>query len=158
TRVRPALAAGFAAAQLGAVALAAGPGPAQPAATHARAITQSRELLDQALQLYPGTAVAVAVGDRIVWSTAFGYADVDRLKAVSPASQFRIAEAAMPLTATVLARMAQDGRVDLDAPIHRYLPDLPDSGSTVTLRDLASHLAGVRDLAEDELATGPCSG
>jgi len=125
---------------------------------HARAIAKSRDLLDQALQLYPGTAVAVAVGDRIVWSTAFGYADVDRLKAVSPATQFRIYQVAMPLTATVLARLAQEGRVDLDAPIHRYLPDLPDSGTTVTLRDLASNLAGVRDFAEDEEIPSPCSG
>jgi CubicO group peptidase (beta-lactamase class C family) len=132
--------------------------PSAPLPAHARAITQSRELLDQALQLYPGTAVAVAVGDRIVWSTAFGYADVDRLKAVSPATQFRIYQAAMPLTATVLARLAQDGRVDLDAPIHRYLPDLPDTGTTVTLRDLASNLAGVRDFTEDEEIPSPCSG
>jgi CubicO group peptidase (beta-lactamase class C family) len=132
--------------------------PAAPLATHARAIARSRELLDQALQLYPGTAVAVAVGDRIVWSTAFGYADVDRLKAVSPATQFRIYEAAMPLTATVLARLAQDGRVDLDAPVHRYLPELPDSGATVTLRDLASQTAGVRDFGDDEEIPSPCSG
>jgi CubicO group peptidase (beta-lactamase class C family) len=132
--------------------------PAAPHATHARAIARSRELLDQALQLYPGTAVAVAVGDRIVWSTAFGYADVDRLKAVSPATQFRIYEAAMPLTATVLARLAQDGRVDLDAPVHRYLPELPDSGATVTLRDLASQTAGVRDFGDDEEIPSPCSG
>jgi CubicO group peptidase (beta-lactamase class C family) len=132
--------------------------PSAPLPNHARAIAKSRELLDQALQLYPGTAVAVAVGDRIVWSTAFGYADVDRLKAVSPATQFRIYQVAMPLTATVLARLAQEGRVDLDAPIHRYLPDLPDTGATVTLRDLASNLAGVRDFAEDEEIPSPCSG
>ena len=134
------------------------PEPARPQNAHARAIARSRELLDQALQLYPGTAVAVAVGDRIVWSTAFGYADVDRLKPVTPATQFRIYEAAMPLTATVLARLAQDGRVDLDAPIHRYLPDLPDAPGTVTLRDLASHLAGVRELGEEEEIPAPCSG
>jgi CubicO group peptidase (beta-lactamase class C family) len=130
----------------------------RPGAAHARAIARSRELLDQALQLYPGTAVAVAIGDRIVWSTAFGYADVDRLKPVTPATQFRIYEAAMPLTATVLARLAQDGRIDLDAPVHRYLPDLPDAPMAVTLRDLATQLGGVRDFAEEEEIPTPCSG
>ena len=159
-RASRAAALALAAAHVSAAASAATP-PSAPAASprraHARAIAQSRELLDQALQLYPGTAVAVAVGDQLVWSTAFGYADVDRQKPVTPATQFRIYETAMPLTATVLARLAQEGRVDLDAPIHRYLPDL-DTPGTVTLRDLASHLSGVRDFAEDEEIPGPCAG
>jgi CubicO group peptidase (beta-lactamase class C family) len=146
----------LAAAQLGAGASLAEPAANAARPAHARAIAQSRELLDQALQLYPGTAVAVAIGDRIVWSTAFGYADVDRQKPVTPATQFRIYEAAMPLTATVLARLAQEGRVDLDAPVHRYLPDLNTPG-TVTLRDLASHLGGARDFAEGEEIPTPCS-
>ena len=136
-----------------ALALAAPPGPAR-----ARAIDQSQAMLDQVLQLYPGTAVAVAVGDEIVWSTSFGFADVERHKPVSRATQFRIYEVAMPLTATVLARLAEQGRIDLDAPIQRYLPDLPDTGFPITARDLASHLAGARDLAEDEQIAAPCSG
>jgi len=163
-RLRIPVALAMAAVHAGSAASAGTPAPAAgsharaSAATHAQAIAQSRELLDQALQLYPGTAVAVAVGDQIVWSTAFGFADVGRQKPVSRATQFRIYEAAMPLTATVLARMAQEGRVDLDAPIHRYLPDLPDAPATVTLRDLASQLGGVRDFTEDEEILGPCSG
>lgn len=136
-----------------ALALAAPPGPAR-----ARAIEQSHAMLDQVLQLYPGTAVAVAVGDEIVWSTSFGFADVERHKPVSRATQFRIYEVAMPLTATVLARLAEEGRIDLDAPIQRYLPELPDTGFPITARDLASHLAGVRDFLEDEQVAAPCSG
>jgi CubicO group peptidase (beta-lactamase class C family) len=104
-------------------------------------------MLDEVLQLYPGTAVAVAVGDEIVWSTAFGFADVDRQRPVSRSTQFRIYEAAMPLTATVMARLAEEGRVDLDAPIQRYLPDAGESPVPVTLRALAAQLGGVRDLA-----------
>ena len=136
-----------------ALALAAPRGQAR-----ARAIEQSQAMLDQVLQLYPGTAVAVAVGDEIVWSTSFGFADVERHKPVSRGTQFRIYEAAMPLTATVLARLAEEGRIDLDAPIQRYLPELPDTGFPITARDLASHLAGVRDLAEEEQIAAPCSG
>jgi CubicO group peptidase (beta-lactamase class C family) len=131
---------------------------ARPRAAYAQAIAKSRAMLDEVLQLYPGTAVAVAVGDDIVWSTAFGFADVDRQRPVSRSTQFRIYEAAMPLTATVMARLAEEGRIDLDAPIQRYLPDAGESALPVTLRALAAHLGGVRDLAEDEEVPGTCSG
>jgi serine beta-lactamase-like protein LACTB, mitochondrial len=131
---------------------------AQTKATYASAIAQSRTMLDQVLQLYPGTAVAVAVGDEIVWSTAFGFADVDRHRSVSRSTQFRIYEVAMPLTATVMARLAEEGRFEMDAPIQKYLPDLPETRTTVTARQLASHLAGAGDFAEDELAPAPCAG
>ena len=127
-------------------------------AAYGQAIAKSRAMLDEVLQLYPGTAVAVAVGDEIVWSTAFGFADVDRQRPVSRSTQFRIYEAAMPLTATVMARLAEEGRIDLDAPIQRYLPDAGESPLPVTLRALAAQLGGVRDLAEGEEVPGPCSG
>lgn len=126
-------------------------------AAYAQAIAKSRAMLDEVLQLYPGTAVAVAIGDDIIWSTAFGFADVDRQRPVSRSTQFRIYEAAMPLTATVMARLAEEGRLDLDAPIQRYLPDVPESAVPVTLRALAGQLGGVRDLAENEDIPGPCA-
>jgi serine beta-lactamase-like protein LACTB len=115
-------------------------------------------MLDEVLQLYPGTAVAVAVGNDIVWSTAFGYADVERHRPVSRATQFRVYEVAMPLTATLLARLHDDGRLDLDAPIQRYLPGVVDGGFPVTVRQLAAHLSGARDFGEDEDVPAPCSG
>ena len=126
------------------------------ASPHSQAIEQSRAMLDQVLQLYPGTAVAVAVGDDIVWSTAFGYSDVDRHRPVGRSTQFRIYEVAMPLTATVMARLAQEGRFDMDAPIQRYLPGLPETRVVVTGRKLAAHLAGTGDFSEEDLALGPC--
>ena len=122
-------------------AFAAGPG-----SPYARAIEESSAMLDQVLQLYPGTAVAVAVGNEIVWSTAFGFSDVDRQRKVSRSTQFRIYEVAMPLTATVMERLSQEGRFDIDAPLQKYLPDLPETRVPVTSRALASHLAGGRRL------------
>jgi CubicO group peptidase (beta-lactamase class C family) len=115
-------------------------------------------MLDQVLQLYPGTAVAVAVGDDIVWSSAFGFADVERHRPVSRATQFRVYEVAMPLTATIMARLADEGRLDLDAPIQRYVPGVQDGGFPVTIRALAAHLSGARDFVEEEETPVPCSG
>jgi CubicO group peptidase (beta-lactamase class C family) len=131
---------------------------ARPRGGYGQAIAKSRAMLDEVLQLYPGTAVAVAIGDEIIWSTAFGYADVDRLRPVSRSTQFRIYEAAMPLTATVMAKLAEEGRIDLDAPIQRYLPEVGETTFPVTIRSLAANLGGVRDFAEGEEVPGPCSG
>jgi hypothetical protein len=64
----------------------------------------------------------------------------------------------MPLTATVMAKLAEEGRIDLDSPIQRYLPEVGDSTFPVTVRSLAANLAGVRDFAEGEEIPGPCSG
>ncbi|HWZ85661.1 MAG TPA: serine hydrolase domain-containing protein, partial [Thermoanaerobaculia bacterium] len=142
-----------------ALALATGSARAgSPQPPYGRAIEQSRAMLDEVLQLYPGTAVAVAVGNDIVWSTAFGFADVERHRPVSRATQFRVYEVAMPLTATAMARLSDEGRLDLDAPIQRYLPGVEDGGFPVTVRQLAAHLSGARDFADDEDAPTPCSG
>ena len=124
---------------------------------YARAIERSRAMLDEVLQLYPGTAVAVAIGDEIVWSTAFGFADVDRHRPVSRATQFRVYEVAMPLTATMMARLSDEGRIDLDAPIQRYVPGVQDDGAPVTVRSLAAHLSGARDFEDEEDAPSPCA-
>lgn len=128
-----------------------------PPVPYARAIEQSRAMLDEVLQLYPGTAVAVAVGNDIVWSTAFGFADVERHRPVSRATQFRIYEVAMPLTATIMARLADEGRLDLDAPIQRYLPGTVDAAVPVTARQLAAQLSGARDFADGEDLPAPCA-
>ncbi|HTR02436.1 MAG TPA: serine hydrolase domain-containing protein [Thermoanaerobaculia bacterium] len=154
---RPTLSRGALAASV-ALALATRPvlGGSAPV-PYARAIEQSRAMLDEVLQLYPGTAVAVAVGNDIVWSTAFGYADVERHRAVSRATQFRVYEAAMPLTAAVMARLSDEGRLDLDAPIQRYLPFLIDANAPISSRQLAAHLSGARDFADDEDVAAPCA-
>jgi serine beta-lactamase-like protein LACTB len=141
------------------MALAAGAarGGEPPRPPYARAIEQSRAMLDEVLQLYPGTAVAVAVGNDIVWSTAFGFADVERHRPASRNTQFRVYEVAMPLTATIMGRLHDEGRLDLDAPIQRYLPGAVDGGFPITVRQLAAHLSGARDLTEDEDIPSPCA-
>ena len=135
------------------------PSAATPASrpTPARS-SSSRAMLDEVLQLYPGTAVAVAIGDEIVWSTAFGFADVDRHRPVSRATQFRVYEVAMPLTATMMARLSDEGRIDLDAPIQRYVPGRPGRRrSPSPSASLAAHLSGARDFEDEEDAPAPCA-
>jgi serine beta-lactamase-like protein LACTB len=108
-----------------------------------RAIEQSRELLRSALQLYPGTTVAVGIEDEIVWSAGFGFSDVRREIPVSAATQFRIDRVSEALTSVATVRLAEQGRLDLDAPVQQYVPAYPDKGFVITPRMLAAHLSGM---------------
>ncbi|HWC72918.1 MAG TPA: serine hydrolase domain-containing protein [Gemmatimonadales bacterium] len=98
----------------------------------------------------PGFALAVAVDGRIVWSEAFGYADLAAKRQATPETQFRIGSVSKPLTADAVAQLYQAGKLDLDAPVQRYVPTFPDKGAPITTRLLGGHLAGIRHYKGDE--------
>jgi len=92
----------------------------------------------------PGFAVAVAVDGKIVWSEAFGYADLEAKRPATPETQFRIGSVSKPLTADAVAQLYEAGKLDLDAPVQRYVPTFPQKGAPITTRLLGGHLAGIR--------------
>jgi CubicO group peptidase (beta-lactamase class C family) len=92
----------------------------------------------------PGVAVAVAVDGKIVWAEAFGLADLENCVAATPDTKFRIGSTSKPLTAVGAVLLADQGLLDLDAPIQRYVPTFPDKGQVITTRELLAHLGGIR--------------
>jgi serine beta-lactamase-like protein LACTB, mitochondrial len=98
----------------------------------------------------PGFAIAVAVDGRIVWSEAFGYANLATHRPTTPATQFRIGSVSKPLTADAVAQLYEQGKLDLDAPVQRYVPTFPDKGAPITTRLLGGHLAGIRHYQGNE--------
>lgn len=97
----------------------------------------------------PGLSVAVAIDGRLVWSEGFGYADREKRLLACPQTQFRIASLSKLLTAAAMAQLYEQGRLDLDAPIQRYVPSFPDKGYPITARQLASHRSGIRGYRDD---------
>lgn len=100
----------------------------------------------------PGLTVAIAVGGQLVWSEGFGYADRERAVPACPHTQFRVHSVSKAATAAGMARLAERGVFDLDAPVRTYIPDLPPDLGAVTARQLASHRAGVRNYRDDNEA------
>jgi CubicO group peptidase (beta-lactamase class C family) len=98
----------------------------------------------------PGLALAVGVNGRIVLTAEYGFADMARKEPLEPTSLFRIGSVSKLLTAVTAARLAQQGRLDLDAPIGRYLPALPADKRAITPRQLAGHQGGVRHYGPGE--------
>lgn len=116
-------------------------------------VEQSRALIDSLMRArnLPGLSIAVSVGGEVVWSEGFGYADLEQLTPVLPTTRFRIGSISKSLTAAALAQLYEQGKVDLDAPVQRYVPTFPEKAKgTVTPRLLAGHLAGVRHYRGDE--------
>jgi serine beta-lactamase-like protein LACTB len=99
----------------------------------------------------PGATVAVAVKGHVVWAEGFGFSDVENQVAVQPRTKFRIASISKAVTSAAVGLLYQQGRLDLDAPVQRYVPSFPTKPKgTVTTRLLAGHLAGVRHYEDRE--------
>jgi serine beta-lactamase-like protein LACTB, mitochondrial len=112
---------------------------------HARAV--AKELLARGI---PGLAIAVAVDGRIVYSEGFGFADLEERVPVWPTTKFRIGSVSKPLTAVALAQLVEQGKLDLDAPVQKYVPTFPDKGALITTRMVGGHLGGIRHYRDDE--------
>lgn len=91
----------------------------------------------------PGMTVAVAVDGALVWSEGFGYADLEQCVPATPLTKFRIGSVSKPLTAAGAALLAQQKRLDLDAPVQRYVPAFPNKGYGISTRQLLGHLGGI---------------
>jgi D-alanyl-D-alanine carboxypeptidase len=94
----------------------------------------------------PGVYAAVRDGGR-TWKGASGVADTSTGRPVTPDSRHRIGSITKTLTATAVLQQVAQGRIALDAPIGRYLPDLVpgERGRQITVRMLLNHTSGIND-------------
>jgi CubicO group peptidase (beta-lactamase class C family) len=98
----------------------------------------------------PGMSVAVAIDGKLVWAEGFGLADLEQCVPVTPKTKFRIGSTSKPLTSAGAMLLYDQKRLDLDAPIQRYVPSFPDNGQVITTRQLLGHLGGIRDYNAEE--------
>jgi CubicO group peptidase (beta-lactamase class C family) len=105
-----------------------------------------RTLIQSAMTAHhaPGATFAIGVGDRIVWTEGFGWADVENRVRALPNTAYRTASIGKPMTATVVMELWERGKLDLDAPIQRYCGRFPEKPWPITTRDLLSHTSGIR--------------
>jgi CubicO group peptidase (beta-lactamase class C family) len=95
----------------------------------------------------------VVAGGALVWSEGFGLADVEQRVAVTRRTRFRLGSVSKLLASAAAVKLAESGRLDLDAPVQRYVPTWPARpGPPVTTRLLAGHLGGIRGYRADDFA------
>lgn len=136
-------------------AVAAGAAPQRQAPPDA-VIAQARSLVSDLVRAHgiPGLSVAVGKGDDVMWSEGFGLADVEQQIPVSRATRFRLGSVSKVLTAAAIARLVEEGRLDLDAPVQKYVPAFPQKQWPITTRHVVAHTSGIRHYTADDFS-GP---
>jgi D-aminopeptidase len=93
----------------------------------------------------PGLVVGVAYGGRIIYRRGFGMASLEQSTANTPATRMSLGSSAKHFTSLAAMLLAEDGLLDIDASVRKYLPALPTLRAEPTLRRLMTHTGGYRD-------------
>jgi len=93
----------------------------------------------------PGCVVSVSRGGRTVLERAYGSAELEHGVPLTPRSVLEAGSVSKQFTAAAIVLLAGDGRLSLDDPVRRYIPELPPFGDSITLRHLLTHTSGLRD-------------
>lgn len=93
----------------------------------------------------PGCAVGVAVKGAVVLREGFGMADLERGVAITPDTVFEAGSVTKQFTAATLMLLAREGRISLDEPLRKHLPELPELPASPTIRQVITHTGGLRD-------------
>ena len=93
----------------------------------------------------PGCTAGVYQGSTIVHKGAYGMANLDHDVKLTPSSVFHVASVSKQFTAFSILLLAADGKLSLDDDVRRFVPELPDFGTRITIRQLAHHTSGIRD-------------
>jgi CubicO group peptidase (beta-lactamase class C family) len=89
-----------------------------------------------------GLSVAVGVDGEIVWTEGFGFADIESGSPVTPGHRFRTGTASIVLTSTAVGLLLDEGRLQLDDEIQKYVPEFPRKPWPVTIRQVMAQVAG----------------
>ncbi|MGH3104870.1 MAG: serine hydrolase domain-containing protein [Gaiellaceae bacterium] len=96
----------------------------------------------QAERRLPSLSAAVFRDGEVVWAEALGLADVEGDRGATPDTQYRIGSITKTFTAAAVLQLRDEGRLALDDPLGRHLPDVPHAGPT--LRRLLAHHSGLQ--------------
>ncbi len=102
----------------------------------------------------PGAVVLVTRAGAAIYTRAYGAADLEQGTPITVGTRFHVASVSKQFTAMALVLLAQEGKIDLDADIRIYLPELPDFKTLITVADLLHHTSGLRDQFELWQASG----
>ena len=100
----------------------------------------------------PGISVTILKGGEQVYSEGFGFADIEAEKIIDPSStRFRIGSVSKTFAASALMTLVEDNKVHLDSSVYGYVPNFLEKEWTITPRQVAGHLSGIRHYRGDEM-------
>jgi CubicO group peptidase (beta-lactamase class C family) len=93
----------------------------------------------------PGCGVGLGKDGRTLYVRGYGMANLEYNVPNTDSTVFESGSVAKQFTAAALVLLARDGKLSIDDDIRKYLPEVPDFGSTITIRNLLNHTSGLRD-------------
>lgn len=99
----------------------------------------------------PGLQVAIVQHGKIVLLRAYGMASVEHSVPVTDRSVFPLNSITKAFTGVAAMQLVEAGKLELDAPVSRYLDGLPVAWRAITVRQLFSHTSGLPDIVDDDL-------
>ncbi len=93
---------------------------------------------------HPGGTIGIMQNGEVVYSKAFGLASLEYQVPNTKETRFNIASVSKQFTAMGIVLLHQKGLLSIDDEVHKYLPDLPDFGEKITLRQMLHHTSGMR--------------
>lgn len=103
----------------------------------------AREITDKQL---PALSIALVDDQQVVWAKGFGFADPKEKTPATAETVYRVGSVSKLFTDIAVMQLVEQGKLDLDAPVSRYLPDFNPRnpfGKPITLRQLMSHRSGL---------------
>ena len=93
----------------------------------------------------PGCAVGVAEHGKPALTKGYGSADLEHDVRITQDTIFEAGSVSKQFTAASILLLARDGRLSIDDPARKYIPELPDYGKLLTIRHMLNHTSGLRD-------------
>lgn len=120
--------------------------------------TDTIALLDEIFQDWnsntPGAAIAVQRDGEMIYSKAFGMANLEHAVPNSPETIFEAGSVSKQFTAAAVLLLVLDGKISLDDDVRKYVQELPDYGGTIKIRHLLNHTSGLKDWGSIASITG----
>ena len=96
----------------------------------------------------PGCAVAIVQNGAVAYEHAYGMADLEHDVKITPKTNFDIASTSKEFTGAIIMQLAAEGKLRLDDDIRKYVPEIPDYGTKITISELLHHTSGLRDYTD----------
>jgi CubicO group peptidase (beta-lactamase class C family) len=93
----------------------------------------------------PGCSLGVSKNGVLVYERGYGMANLDYGLPITPESVFEVASISEQFTAMAILILSQRGQLSLDDDVRKYITELPDYGSRITLRHLLTNTSGLRE-------------
>jgi len=124
-------------------------GALQAAAPVIDAVNERMESFVEAKDI-AGSVTLVADGEKILHLSATGLADIGKKQPMEVDSVFWIASMTKPITATAVMMMQDEGKLSVDDPVSKYLPEFTGDKAGITLKQCLTHSSGLSEVTNEE--------